>query len=235
MRSSWRKPGPRPRKRVRGVVQRVHRTPTEWREIMARFRTAGGTPASTRLFSATWARMSGFGTPLIATLAGRTEAVLRPSLARRERKDATSVRSGKKKAAGLERKPAAWSDQSWSKGSEIASLRSGFLGRFTGTTISKRCYGSIAGHRKIVSFCNCAAWRTPCPAHGGWRSMLSRSRASSRTPGSLVATWWPSRAVCGRWRSPQSRQPEVEARFRKPGHGGRGPGRTRPGTGVNAR
>ena len=41
MRSPRRKPGPKPWKRVRGVVQRVHRTPTEWREILARFRASG--------------------------------------------------------------------------------------------------------------------------------------------------------------------------------------------------
>ena len=41
MRSPLRKPGPKPWKRVRGVVQRVHRTPTEWREILARFRASG--------------------------------------------------------------------------------------------------------------------------------------------------------------------------------------------------
>ena len=41
MRSPRRKPGPKPWKRVPGVVQRVHRTPTEWREIMARFRASG--------------------------------------------------------------------------------------------------------------------------------------------------------------------------------------------------
>ena len=41
MRSPHRKPGFRHWKRVLGIVQRVHRTPTEWREIMARFRASG--------------------------------------------------------------------------------------------------------------------------------------------------------------------------------------------------
>ena len=41
MRSPRRKPGFREWKRVPGVVHRVHRTPTEWREIMARFRASG--------------------------------------------------------------------------------------------------------------------------------------------------------------------------------------------------
>ena len=41
MRSPRRKPGPKPWKRVPGVVRRVHRTPTEWREIVARFRASG--------------------------------------------------------------------------------------------------------------------------------------------------------------------------------------------------
>ena len=41
MRSPRRKPGPKPWKRVPGVVRRVHRTATEWREIMARFRASG--------------------------------------------------------------------------------------------------------------------------------------------------------------------------------------------------
>ena len=41
MRAPRRKPGSKPWKRVPGVVQRVHRTPTEWREIMARFLASG--------------------------------------------------------------------------------------------------------------------------------------------------------------------------------------------------
>ena len=41
MRAPCRKPSPKRWKRVRGVVQRVHRTPTEWREILARFRASG--------------------------------------------------------------------------------------------------------------------------------------------------------------------------------------------------
>ena len=41
MRSPRRKPGPKPWKRVPGVVRRVHRTPTEWREIVARLRASG--------------------------------------------------------------------------------------------------------------------------------------------------------------------------------------------------
>ena len=41
MRSPRRKPGFRPWKRVRGVVRRVHRTATEWREILARFGASG--------------------------------------------------------------------------------------------------------------------------------------------------------------------------------------------------
>ena len=41
MRSAPRKPGFREWKRIPGVVQRVHRTPTEWREILARFRASG--------------------------------------------------------------------------------------------------------------------------------------------------------------------------------------------------
>ena len=41
MRSPRKKPGPKPWKRVPGVVQRVHRTATEWREILARFRASG--------------------------------------------------------------------------------------------------------------------------------------------------------------------------------------------------
>ena len=41
MRSPRRKPGVRHGKRVPGVVQRVHRTPREWREILARFRASG--------------------------------------------------------------------------------------------------------------------------------------------------------------------------------------------------
>lgn len=41
MRAAKRKYGFREWKRVPGVVQRVHRTPTEWREIMARFRAGG--------------------------------------------------------------------------------------------------------------------------------------------------------------------------------------------------
>ena len=41
MRSPRRKPGPKPWKRVPGVVRRVHRTATEWREILARFGASG--------------------------------------------------------------------------------------------------------------------------------------------------------------------------------------------------
>ena len=41
MRSPRKKPGPKPWKRVPGVVQRVHRTPTEWREILTRFGASG--------------------------------------------------------------------------------------------------------------------------------------------------------------------------------------------------
>ena len=41
MRSPRKKPGPKPWKRVPGVVQRVHRTATEWREILARFGASG--------------------------------------------------------------------------------------------------------------------------------------------------------------------------------------------------
>ena len=41
MRSPRRKPGFRHWKRVPGGVQRVNRTPTEWREILAHFRTSG--------------------------------------------------------------------------------------------------------------------------------------------------------------------------------------------------
>ena len=41
MRSPRKKPGPKPWKRVPGVVQRVHRTASEWREILARFRASG--------------------------------------------------------------------------------------------------------------------------------------------------------------------------------------------------
>jgi len=41
MRSPPRKPGFREWKRIPGVVQRVHRTPTEWREILTRFRASG--------------------------------------------------------------------------------------------------------------------------------------------------------------------------------------------------
>lgn len=41
MRAPRRKPGSRHWKRVPGVIQRVHRTPTEWHEIMARFRASG--------------------------------------------------------------------------------------------------------------------------------------------------------------------------------------------------
>ena len=41
MRSPRKKPGPKPWKRVPGVVRRVHRTATEWREILARFVASG--------------------------------------------------------------------------------------------------------------------------------------------------------------------------------------------------
>ena len=41
MRAPRRKPGPKRWKRVRSVVQRVNRTPTEWREVLARFRASG--------------------------------------------------------------------------------------------------------------------------------------------------------------------------------------------------
>ena len=41
MRSPRKKPGAKPWKRVPGVVQRVHRTATEWREILARFGASG--------------------------------------------------------------------------------------------------------------------------------------------------------------------------------------------------
>ena len=44
MRSPRKKPGPKPWKRVPGVVQRVHRTATEWREILARFGPRGPLP-----------------------------------------------------------------------------------------------------------------------------------------------------------------------------------------------